>query len=72
VVHKIQNVEIVPKKDALRALNLSADEFYGALATALDQLQDRPRRDLPGAHHIPLYVRGQPHPLGDLAQIEVR
>jgi hypothetical protein len=66
---RIADVEIKPKSDVLKGLQFSREDFYRALAIALDNLEGRPRAELPAPSQIPILVRGKERPMGELARI---
>jgi hypothetical protein len=65
------DVEITPRKEALRSLGATEMEFDAALEAALEKLADKPRRELPGARDIPIWLLNREHRLGELAAIHV-
>jgi hypothetical protein len=71
MAQRIDNIEIRPEPDALRSLQLSSEDFYRALTTALDGLEGKPPKELPTPSDILLVVRGQRRSLGELASIAV-
>ena len=71
MAHRIQDVEIRPKPQALESINLSDDDFYDALGEALDLLDGRPKEQLPAPANISIVIDGQERRLGELAQIAV-
>jgi hypothetical protein len=65
------DIDIRPKLDALQALNLSEEDFHGALERALDDLVGIPQHRLPTPWNIPMQLKGEAFLLGDLARIDV-
>lgn len=71
MAHRIADIDIHPELEALKALNLSQEDFYSALETALDQLDGQPTTALPRPRNISILVRGEQRRLGELARIAV-
>jgi hypothetical protein len=69
--HKIEDVNIEPKLEALDSLDVSSEDFYQALERALDCLEGMPMDELPRPSNISITVRGQVRQLGELARIAV-
>jgi hypothetical protein len=65
-------IDILARADALRSLGVRQIDFDAALEAALDQLAEVPPAELPAPHHIPIWLLGKQHHLGDVARIDVR
>ena len=65
----IKNVEIVPRSEALKALDLAPEEFFEALDQALKDLEGSPVNKLPSPADITLVLGGLKRHLGELARI---
>ena len=65
-------IDIQARADALRSLGVRQVDFDAALEAALDQLAEVPPAQLPAPYHIPIWLQGKQHHLGDVARIDVR
>jgi hypothetical protein len=67
----IADVLIQPKLEALERLNLTPNDFYHALYSALEALDGTQAGDLPAPGAIRLWMGGKHVVLGDIAAIHV-